>query len=297
MKIEEHIDSTTDSLIKGLVPVLRIMAKIDSSNDADISLNLSSDTFVSPVFILAMIVYKSTCSKKITITGANQNYLKTIGFYSSEIKPDEIRKSEFLALMEGYSHKTYIPIISFPAKTNSDQKDVILSVVEGIIIRQVGIAQNVANGIKYMVEEIIDNITEHSHTDRGFIFAQAYKYKGFVDICIADKGITLLGSYKNANNNDISDDMEALKAANRRISSKNRPEAENRGFGIYTSKKMLIEGLQGEYLMISGNSIYTKNRNFDKFYTLPHKIRWNGTIVAFRIPYQSAEFNYINYLE
>lgn len=96
------------------------------------------------------------------------------------------------------------------------------------------------------------NITEHSESDRGYIFAQAYPTKGFLDVCIADRGVSLLGSYEKLPDNEILSDMEAIKAANRGLSSKNLPDAENRGFGIRTSKQMLIHGLGGQYLMISG---------------------------------------------
>ena len=60
---------------------------------------------------------------------------------------------------------------------------------------------------------------------------------------------------------------------------------------------MLIQGLGGQYLMISGDSLYIKTRNLDSFYEMPHGLRWNGTIVALRIPYHSTTFNYINYIE
>ena len=60
---------------------------------------------------------------------------------------------------------------------------------------------------------------------------------------------------------------------------------------------MLIQGLSGQYLMISGSSLYIKTLNLDSFYSMPHGLRWNGTIVALRIPYHSASFNYINYIE
>ena len=62
-------------------------------------------------------------------------------------------------------------------------------------------------------------------------------------------------------------------------------------------KKMLIEGLKGQYMMISGDSMYMKNRDFDSYYSMPDDIRWDGTIVAFRIPYKSSQFNYINFIE
>ena len=166
-----------------------------------------------------------------------------------------------------------------------------------MIISQLNIQPNVAIGLKYMIDETLDNITEHSESDRGYIFAQAYPKKGFLDVCIADRGINLLGSYEKLSDNEIASDMEAIKAANRGLSSKNLPDAENRGFGIMTSKQMLIQGLGGQYLMISGSCLYIKSRILDSFYAMPNGLRWNGTIVALRIPYQSDTFNYINYIE
>ena len=72
-----------------------------------------------------------------------------------------------------------------------------------------------------MVDEALDNITEHSESDRGYIFTQAYPNKGFLDVCIADYGVTLLCSYQKLHDNEIATDMEAIKAANRGTNSKN----------------------------------------------------------------------------
>src|SRR5574344_3058492 len=98
----------------------------------------------------------------------------------------------------------------------------------------------------------VDNITQHSESGCRYIFAQEHPKKHFVDICIADNGITLLGSYKKNGDFDIATDIEAMQAANRGISTKNLPEAETRGYGIITSKRMLTEGLDGNFIMISG---------------------------------------------
>ena len=146
-------------------------------------------------------------------------------------------------------------------------KEFVSSLVENLIIRQLGIQSNVANGLKYLIDETLDNITEHSESDRGYIFAQAYPQKGFLDVCIADTGVTLLGSYQKLQGNEITTDSEAIRAANRGHSSKNVGESESRGFGIMTSKRM------------------------------PDGLRWPGTIVAMRIPYYSKEFDYIKYVE
>lgn len=296
MIVDEYINVSDDRLMNGLIPIVRIMQRTSISKENTLQIDFSHTKFISPVFALSLIVYLSRCGKQYSFTNLNE-YLRVIGLDSGGIRPDRMRKSEFLATMEGYIHKTYIPIVNFPTKANSDEKDIISSVVENIIIRQLNIPSNVAIGLKYMIEETLDNITEHSDSDRGFIFAQAYPNKGYLDLCIADRGVSLLGSYQRIPGNEIESDLEAIKAANRGFSSKNLPDAENRGYGIYTSKKMLVEGLGGQYLLLSGGSFYLKTLGFDSFYSLPDGLRWNGTIVAFRIPYNVNKFNYINYIE
>ena len=296
MIIKEHINIKDDRLIDGLSPVVRIMDQMEKSVDQEVTIDFSDTRFISPVFALSLIVYLSRCGKQVSFKNV-PDYLNRIEFGNGGIKPDTMRQTEFLAKLEKYASKTYIPIIDFAAGRNSDAKEVVSSIVENMIIQQLNIQSNVANGFKYMIDETLDNITEHSESDRGYIFAQAYPTKGFLDVCIADRGVSLLGSYEKLPDNEISSDIEAIKAANRGLSSKNLPDAENRGFGIRTSKQMLIHGLGGQYLMISGSSLYIKTLNLDSFYSMPHGLRWNGTIVALRIPYHSASFNYINYIE
>ena len=148
-----------------------------------------------------------------------------------------------------------------------------------------------------MLGESIDNIIQHAQSERGYIFAQSFPQQGFLDICIADNGITLLGSYKTLPNNEIESDLEAIQAANRGISTKNRPNAENRGYGIITSKKMLVEGLSGSFIMLSGNALHLYNSEYRRFIETPTNIRWDGTVVALRVPYINKDFHYIHYIE
>ena len=296
MVVNEHINVRDDRLMDGMIPVIDIMHQVETSKDRSVEIDFSNTKFITPVFALSLIVYLSRCGRQVSFINVNE-YLSLIGLESGGIRPDQMRRSEFLATMEGYARRTYVPIINFPAQAESDEKDAISSVIENIIIRQSNIPSNVATGLKYMIEETLDNIIEHSDSDRGFIFAQAYPRKGYLDICIADRGVSLLGSYQKLPDNEIASDLEAIKAANRGISSKNLPDAENRGYGIYTSKRMLVDGLGGQYLMISGANFYLKSPDFDSFYSLPDNLRWNGTIVALRVPYMSQKFNYINYIE
>lgn len=173
-----------------------------------------------------------------------------------------------------------------------------MNVIGEILKKQLGIKGQIYTAINYLLSESVDNITEHALCERAHIFAQCYPAKGYIDICIADNGITILGSYRRTKRHDIETDLDALKNACKGISTKNRPEAENRGYGIITSKNMLVDGLDGVYFLLSGRGLNIRSKSGDKYGYLPEKISWDGTIVALRIPFGDAHhFNYIDYLE
>ena len=162
MRICEYINVNDERLMDGLAPVVLVMQQVESAKaDEPITVDFSLTRFISPVFVLSLIVYLSRCGRAVSFEGIH-DYLDVIGLQTWGVCPDQMRKSEFLAMMEGYSRKTYIPIISFPARSDNDEKETISSVVENIIIRQLSIPVNVAIGLKYMIEETLDNITEHS---------------------------------------------------------------------------------------------------------------------------------------
>ena len=296
MNIKLKVNIKDGRMSDGLLAVIDTIHLINETTDENITLDFSDVKFITPLFVLPLVVYLNSCDKNITIVNMHE-YLQTIGF-ATGMCPDKMRKSEFVAIMEKYSQKTYIPIVSFPAtKDSDDEKDAILSTVESIIMRQLRLDSNISTGLKYMLGESIDNIIQHAQSERGYIFAQSYPNKKFIDICIADSGITLLGSYQTLPDNEIESDLEAIQAANRGISTKNLPNAENRGYGIITSKKMLIDGLGGSFIMMSGNALHLYNSEHQKFIETPSGIRWNGTIIALRMPYLNKDFHYINYIE
>ena len=295
MLINRYINVQDHKLSNGLQELFPIIDDIEKSPDFEDFIDFSKTSFVSPTFLLPLMVFAKGHRKAIRFSNIT-SYMQHL-YFGEGLLPDQMRKTEFIAYMEGYAKKTFIPIINFPAiECKETEKSSILSTVESIINRQVGLTTNVNMGLKYMIGEITDNITQHSQSERGYILAQSYPTKKYLDICIANNGITLLGSYQNLQNNEILSDMEAIQAANRGISTKNLPNAENRGYGIITSRNMLVNGLNGQYIMISGNAMYIRDRNVDQFIALPDGIHWKGTIVALRIPYVNQNFQYIRHI-
>lgn len=72
----------------------------------------------------------------------------------------------------------------------------------------------------------------------------------------------------------------------------------DRGFGISTSKKMLTEGLNGKYFMMSGNVLNIHTSEINNVVELPETILWQGVYVCLRIPVvPKAGFNPSDYYE
>lgn len=290
--IRKQININGDIIGRQFDELFRLINDIESDEDDEIILDFSQTPFVTPFFLLPLFVYLKNHQKVISIINPSE-YIRTVHF-DNEVYPEQT-----LNFLSAFQRKTYIPITSFP--NNEAQvgfKKEILQATENLIIQRLNIPANIRGGIKYLISEAVDNISEHSESERGYIFMQYYPNKMYLDICIADRGITVLGSYQKMRDNTISSDVEAIQSASKGISTKNLPDAENRGYGIGTSKRMLVEGLGGQYFMLSGNAFHVKNMNRNNYISLPPKIRWQGTIIALRIPYNmNNKFKLVDYLE
>ena len=199
--------------------------------------------------------------------------------------------------MADYTGKTYIPFLDFPATKRPSEieaKDKFLSQVNTLIERQLKLKASQKGVISYLLSEITDNITEHAETDRGFAFVQFFKNKGFVDITIADLGITIKGGYEKAGI-EVESHYEALTKAINGVSSKEEALQRNeRGFGLDTSHNIVLNGLgQGaKFYLISGNGMIVDR---DKGIEFDESFAWPGTLLFIRIPKIPENFSLIPY--
>jgi len=188
--------------------------------------------------------------------------------------------------LDRYLAKTYIPITNFPAQRTvaaTRQRDKFLGVINNLLVRQTGLEGGMHTGIMYLIDEAVNNIVDHADTERGYIFAQYFPSTGFFDICIADGGQGLLQRYRSTGNMAFKTDVEAIAAAADGVSTKNAPGAEGRGFGIRTSKSMLVDGIGGSYFLQSGAAFLVKTPDFEELRSLPEVLSHTGSLVAIRI--------------
>ena len=120
LNVSENIG---EKFLQGLEGVLRLIDRINQSEDEEDILIFQNNIFVTPLFILPLLVYVSGSKKRIRYQFTN-SYLDTIQFGSGGIKPEELEFSALHHLLEKYSAKTYIPIIDFPTdQKNTSEKE------------------------------------------------------------------------------------------------------------------------------------------------------------------------------
>lgn len=72
--------------------------------------------------------------------------------------------------------------------------------------------------------------------------------------------------------------------------------AENRGYGISSNIRMVVDGLHGEFAVLSGNALLLQSATQKKILDLPKEIDYKGTMIIIKIPAAIPYgFNLYNY--
>lgn len=286
-----------DSMGASLRSLLDVIEQWDDFNDKDeLYIDLSNVLFVHPLFILPLCAF---CAKEkgkkihFKLSKNIESYLVTINFPSGF---DAIANENWEKDLLKFSTRTYLPVCKIPANTkHTNIREQLLTTFENILIHQANIKGQMITAVKYLISEAMDNIIEHAESKNGWIMVQSYPQKGYIDICIADAGSGILGSYKKIGNTEITSHTKALQFA---INGKSTKQiTETRGYGIDTSRRMLVEGLNGKYVLFSGNALYIYTNELEQIAPLKTS-GWNGTLLALQIPAKMPEnFNYTTFLE
>ena len=138
--------------------------------------------------------------------------------------------------------------------------------------------QGVKDAVSYPLAEFVANIFDHSLSDKGYVFAQYYPFKGYLDMCVLDRGRGLRRSYKEEKNRDYT----PLEAIQRALAGESTKKEDYRGTGIPTSQKVICKGLNGKMTILSESAAAIITRK-PTFFNISN-FSWKGTIVSFRIP-------------
>lgn len=67
MTLKETVNIQDDYLTRGIGPIVKIMNKINESDDDELVLDCASIRFASPVFIISLMLCLSSCKKKVSV--------------------------------------------------------------------------------------------------------------------------------------------------------------------------------------------------------------------------------------
>ncbi len=275
------VRSPGDSLSSNIVVLHDLLTKINSIpvSEKEIVFDLSEFKWSTPLIITTLscaIGSLIIANKKVSlILPDNENckrYLLSIGLMNiAEGKWEKPTKP-----------RSYLPIVSID-NDNSERslklRTTVLTELNQMLRTKLGIAGVIENAALYMLDELTDNISEHSLANKGWFCAQHYPSKNFFDLSIVDDGITVGGCFR-SNGLDY-DDLSSLTKA---LSGKSTKK-EDRGFGLSSTRNLLTNSdkLGSEMLIISGKAgvLITS--------TTKYKIdcsNWpsQGTIINLRVP-------------
>ena len=103
-------------------------------------------------------------------------------------------------------------------------------------------------------------------------------------------------SYQKSQKFHPENEREAIEFAINGRSTKDRPES--KGFGISTSRDMLVNGLKGKFFLLSGNTAYIQTTENKGIIDIPDNFFYQGNYVALRVPTLiDPAFNLYNYVE
>jgi hypothetical protein len=150
--------------------------------------------------------------------------------------------------------------------------------------------------LSYFLDELTNNINDHSDAEHGFVFAQFYPNSNYLDLCICDAGKGIYKSFLDNPNFNPANEIQAIQLALSGNSTKDRPEA--RGFGISTTRNMLVNGLKGKLFLWSGNTTFFQAVNEEVIVNIAENGYFQGTFVALRLPtIIPGEFNFYKFVE
>lgn len=95
--------------------------------------------------------------------------------------------------LKEYLVKSYIPICRF-SRLNKNI-DSMQTIIQSVVEKQKQLDARLKTPISYLISELVCNIDQHSDSEFGYIYTQYLSKENSLDICIADDGITIYGSY------------------------------------------------------------------------------------------------------
>lgn len=260
------------------------------SNGEDVVLDLRDAEWFTPAFLAPV----SVIYNKYTSSGASieidwprsrgiRSYLQQIDFPAGTGDPSS-------------QYRNHLPLCSMNTDRDEDVVEVVGSKIRDLIQEQLSdaVSESGIMWINYPLVEIVDNVDYHSDCEYGALLVQNYPKKPFLDICIADDGVSIPGNFERYGI-DFKSDAEAVRRAMEEGLSTRQDTGFERGFGLRTTVEMICDGLNGQSFLASRGTMIAREKDRGP-YEIERPTEWNGTVFMARLNRPNPEFNYMDYL-
>lgn len=210
-----------------------------------------------------------------------QAYLDQIGFPDGAVSPTK-------------QYQNHLPLCRLNTNTDTDAVEIVGSKMSDLLANQFADAPSgTITAVQYPMHELIDNVDYHSRCDNGSLLIQNYPNKSYLDICVADDGVSIPGSYDDFDI-EFESDVDALLKATNGVSTKPNTGHE-RGYGLRTTTELICDGLDGEVLLASRDGFIHRKGDGD-FSTASEEIHWPGTVFVARLEMPDESFPWKRYV-
>lgn len=137
--------------------------------------------------------------------------------------------------------------------------------------------------LRHVISELANNVYDHS--GRGIEDVQSYILSNIdcdkLSVCVIDDGISIPGLFEKSDV-EFENDCHALGMAITTFSTVS-DDLYERGNGLRTIVRLVGEGNDGEFLLVSRNGAVYINGDKYAYYLLKDKHKFNGTLVCLRL--------------
>ena len=163
------------------------------------------------------------------------------------------------------------------------------------LLNELMIPEENLNIMKFIFYELTVNVYDHSEFNEACISGRFNN--GEYDFIVKDDGISIIDSFRNANYH-FENECDALIKAVNGLSTKNDLGYIERGTGLNNTSNIVVNGFEGEILIISGHAALYINKEKIIAQKIPKEFA-NGTTIHIRVDLSSKidMYNYLNQIE
>jgi anti-sigma regulatory factor (Ser/Thr protein kinase) len=289
--------NTPDDFGLTIYKLIQLSEIVNNSTDNLIVVDFSHTKFLHCIYLaglFSLIKNWRIFGKIVEIRHADSTiseYLNTINFNGGLVLQD---CNDYIGTLNDYANKRFTPLIVFP--TCGKYREECINTLISVIEQQTGVEGAYKAAINHFITELTNNVADHSESLNGLIIAQTYPNLGYIDIAISDNGIGVLASYNKTDKFHPTSEVDAISMAVNGKSTKD--QSVSRGFGLTSSREIIINELEGKFLMWSGSAIFIQPGKAAAILKLPNKAFYNGCFLSLRMSLNgNNNFDLYKYME